>query len=54
MIAHSDKAGPVAPGKGTYGHHPLLATCDNTGELLVVKLREGNAGSNTGADHVTV
>lgn len=40
--------------KGSYGHHPLLATCDNTGELLVALLREGNAGSNTGTDHVKV
>ena len=54
VIAHSDKAGARGTFKGTYGHHPLLATCDNTGELLVVMLREGNAGSNTGADHVKV
>ena len=54
VIAHSDKTGAKGTFKGTYGHHPLLATCDNTGELLVVMLREGNAGSNTGADHVKV
>jgi hypothetical protein len=54
VIAHSDKTGAKGTFKGTYGHHPLLATCDNTGELLVVMLREGNAGSNTGADHVQV
>jgi hypothetical protein len=54
VIAHSDKAGAKGTFKGTFGHHPLLATCDNTGELLVVLLREGNAGSNTGADHVKV
>lgn len=54
VIAHSDKIGAKGTFKGTYGHHPLLATCDNTGELLVVMLREGNAGSNTGSDHVTV
>jgi hypothetical protein len=54
VAAHSDKAGAKGTFKGTYGHHPLLATCDNTGELLVVLLREGNAGSNTGADHVKV
>jgi hypothetical protein len=54
VIAHSDKTGAKGTFKGTYGHHPLLATCDNTGELLVVMLREGNAGSNTGADHVAV
>lgn len=54
VIAHSDKAGATGTFKGTYGHHPLLATCDNTGELLAVMLREGRAGSNTGADHVAV
>jgi len=54
VIAHSDKIGAKGTFKGTYGHHPLLATCDNTGELLVVLLREGNAGSNTGTDHVKV
>ncbi len=54
VVAHSDKAGAKGTFKGTYGHHPLLATCDNTGELLVAMLREGNAGSNTGADHVKV
>jgi hypothetical protein len=54
VIAHSDKIGAKGTFKGTYGHHPLLAVCDNTGELLVVMLRAGNAGSNTGADHVKV
>lgn len=54
VTAHSDKTGAKGTFKGTYGHHPLLAGCDNTGELLVVMLREGNAGSNTGADHIKV
>jgi hypothetical protein len=31
VIAHSDKAGARGTWKGTYGFHPLLATCDNTG-----------------------
>ena len=39
---------------GRYEAGTNQPTCDNTGELLVVMLREGNAGSNTGADHVTV
>ena len=30
--------------KGGYGFHPLLAWCDNTGELLVAIARPGNAG----------
>ncbi len=54
VIAHSDKIGAKGTFKGTYGHHPLLAVCDNTGELLVVLLRPGNSGSNTGSDHVKV
>ena len=37
-----------------YGFHPLLAWCDNTGELLAVIPRAGNAGSNTAADHVAI
>ncbi len=28
--------------------------CDNTGECLVLKLRPGNAGSNTATDHIEV
>src|SRR3954462_5910833 len=38
----------------TYGHHPLAAWCDNTGEALALLLRPGNAGSNTAADHIAV
>jgi hypothetical protein len=35
-----------------FGHHPLLASCDNTGgEPLAWMLRRGSAGSNTAADH---
>jgi Transposase DDE domain group 1 len=40
--------------KRTYGYHPMLAFCDNTGEFLAATLRRGNAGSNTAADHITV
>ena len=29
-------------------------TCDNTNELLAIKLRPGNAGANTAADHLDV
>jgi hypothetical protein len=54
VIAHSDKEGAAATYKHTYGFHPILVTCDNTGELLAVKLRPGNAGANTAADHLTV
>jgi hypothetical protein len=49
QIAHSDKEGAAGTFKGTYGHHPLAAWCDNTGEALALLLRPGNAGSNTAA-----
>jgi hypothetical protein len=38
-----------------YGHHPLVAVCDNTGgEPLAWMLRRGSAGSNTAADHLAL
>ena len=40
--------------KHTFGFHLILVTCDNTGELLAMKLRPGNAGANTAADHLDV
>jgi hypothetical protein len=49
--AHSDKEGAEPNFKG-FGHHPLLAYCDNTGEALAGTLRPGRAGSNTVADHL--
>jgi hypothetical protein len=54
QIAHSDKEGAAGTFKGTFGHHPLAAWCDNTGEALALRLRPGNAGSNTAADHLAV
>jgi hypothetical protein len=54
VIAHSDKEWAAGTYKGTFGHHPLLATCDNTGESLALLLRKGSAGSNTTADHLEV
>src|SRR4249920_171721 len=52
--AHSDKELAEANFKG-YGHHPLLAVCDNTGgEPLAWMLRRGAAGSNTAADHLAL
>ncbi|NYF56689.1 hypothetical protein HDA35_002520 [Micromonospora purpureochromogenes] len=53
VIAHSDKDGAAPTYKHSFGFHPMLVTCDNSGELLVVKLRPGNAGANT-ADHLDV
>jgi hypothetical protein len=54
VLAHSDKEVAAPTYKHTYGFHPILVTCDNTGELLAVKLRPGNAGANTAADHLEV
>jgi Transposase DDE domain group 1 len=54
VVAHSDKQQARGTFKGTYGHHPLTAWCDNTGESLAVMLRPGNAGSNTAADHIAI
>ncbi|MBV9140910.1 MAG: IS1380 family transposase [Pseudonocardiales bacterium] len=54
VIAHSDKQLAGGTYKGTWGHHPLEAWCDNTGESLAFVLRPGSAGSNTTADHLAV
>jgi Transposase DDE domain group 1 len=51
--AHSDKELAEPNFKG-FGHHPLLAYCDNTAEPLAGMLRKGSAGSNTVADHLEV
>jgi hypothetical protein len=49
--AHSDKELAEPNFKG-FGHHPLIAECDNTAEPLAWMLRPGSAGSNTAADHL--
>jgi hypothetical protein len=51
--AHSDKQGAEPNFKG-FGHHPLLAFCDNTREPLAELMRPGSAGSNTAADHIAL
>jgi hypothetical protein len=53
--SHSEKEG-AAPTykKHVFGLHPILVTCANTGEILAILLRPGNAGSNTAEDHITV
>jgi Transposase DDE domain group 1 len=54
VTAHSEKELAEANFKG-FGHHPLLAFCDNTGgEPLAWMLRKGSAGSNTSADHIAI
>jgi hypothetical protein len=53
-IHSENKAGTAAHDKGGFGFHPLYCFADATGECLGVKLRPGNAGANTIADHVEV
>jgi hypothetical protein len=54
VVCHSEKEQAAPTFKKTFGYHPLLAFCDNTGEFLAAQLRKGNAGSNTASDHITV
>src|SRR4051794_34116778 len=54
VVCHSEKELAAPTFKKTFGFHPMLAFCDNTGEFLAATLRCGNAGSNTAADHITV
>ncbi len=42
------------PNFKSFGHHPLLGYCDNTGEPLARMLRRGSAGPDTAADHLQV
>ena len=50
----SDKQDAAPTYKRTYGHHPLLAMCAETDEVLAGMLRPGNAGANCAADHVVL
>ena len=52
--SHSEKECAAPTYKRGFGFHPLLVYLDATGEALAGKLRPGNAGSNTTADHVEV
>lgn len=54
VVTHSEKESAAPTFKHTFGYHPLLAFCDNSGEFLAGMLRPGNAGANTAADHITV
>jgi hypothetical protein len=51
---HSEKQSAAATFKGGFGYHPLLCWLDNTGEAMAGRLRPGNAGANTAADHIVV
>jgi hypothetical protein len=54
VVCHSEKEQAAATYKKSFGYHPLAVWCDNTTELLAIKLRPGNAGSNTTDDHIEV
>ena len=58
VTAHSEKENAKPTFKKGFGFHPLCAFVDHgpagTGEPLAIRLRPGNAGSNTAADHVAV
>jgi hypothetical protein len=50
----ADKQDAAPTYKRTYGHHPLLAMCAETDEVLAGIMRPGNAGANTAADHIVL
>jgi Transposase DDE domain group 1 len=50
----ADKQDAAPTYKRTYGHHPLLAMCAETDEILAGILRPGNAGANSAIDHVVL
>jgi hypothetical protein len=52
VTAHSEKEKAAANFKGGFGFHPLGVWCDNTGELLAIRLRPGNANANHAQDHI--
>lgn len=58
VTSHSEKEQAAATFKRGFGFHPLCAFVDHgpdgTGEPLAIRLRAGNAGSNTAADHINV
>jgi len=54
VIAQSEKESATPTFKGSFGFHPIGVWCDNTTELLAARLRPGNAGANTTADHLEV
>ena len=54
VTAHSEKEHATANFKGGFGFHPLGVWCDNTGEMLAVRLRPGNANANHAGDHIAV
>lgn len=54
VMCHSERDSATRTWKKTFSYHPLLCFLDNIGEALAGLLREGRAGSNTTANHITV
>jgi hypothetical protein len=54
VVCHSRKQGAAGTYKKTFGHMPVGAWIDNTGELAALLLRPGNAAPNNALDLVTV
>jgi hypothetical protein len=54
VICHSEKESATRTWKKTFGYHPLFCFLDGSREALSGLLREGRAGSNTTADHISV
>ncbi|MFF0195860.1 IS1380 family transposase [Streptomyces anulatus] len=54
ITCHSDKDQAAPTYKGGFGFHPLVCFLANTGEGMSGRLRPGNAGANTAADHIAV
>jgi thioesterase domain-containing protein len=54
VTCHSEKEQAAPTYKGGFGCHPLLCFLADTGEALSGRLRPGNSGANTAADHVVV
>ena len=52
VFAASGKDKAVATYKGGAGFCPNLATCDNTGDVLVIDPRPGNAAANDAQDNI--
>jgi hypothetical protein len=49
VVCHSEKEQAAATFKKTFGLHPMLAFCDNTGEFLAALLRRNSPASPTAA-----
>jgi hypothetical protein len=54
VTSHSEKEKAAPTFKRGFGFHPLLCFLDESHEALAGKLRPGNAGSDTSADHLEV